>query len=139
MAWRPGGEDTTRSECREHAAQSRGAVPPIDGWRVEVWEETRDLWKHRLLRLTLRRSRRASPCPPRCSRDGSRFAVVLFCHDERGWSGSALATALWRPEPGDPLLAYNATRPPGLRPDLLEPLRPAGGPSTCAGPSPNRP
>lgn len=126
MTWRPGGEDTTRSECREHTAQSRGAVPPIDGWRVEVWEETRDLWKHRLLRLDLAPELTSYTVPSALLTDGSRFAVVLFCHDERGWSGSALATALWRPEPGDPLLAYNATRPAGLRPDLLEPLRPAG-------------
>lgn len=101
VEWRPGGEG------------------PLCGWRLEVWEETADLWRHRLLRLDLDPSTRRFAVPGDLLHEDARFAVVLWARGPSGFSCGALTTVLWRPRAGNPLLAYNATRPHGLWPDGL--------------------
>ncbi len=95
------------------------------GCRVEVWEETSDLWKHRLLRLDLEATATAFTLPAGLLHPGSRFAVVLYARGPGGHSGTALAPFLYRPGAGDPLLDYAPTRPERLWPDEGAPL-PAG-------------
>ncbi len=108
VEWRPGGEG------------------PCDGWRLELWEETADLWKHRLLRLDLDVATRRFAAPEEVLHEDARFAVVVWARGPGGFSGDALATALWRPRADNPLLAYNATRPRDLWPDGLAAVAPSG-------------
>jgi hypothetical protein len=96
-----------------------GAAQPVEGWRVEVWEETADLWKHRLLRFDVGADRHRFAVPADVLREDARFAVVVWARGAGGFSGDALATALWRPRDGNELLGYNANRPRELRPDGL--------------------
>ena len=103
VEWRPGGE----------------TVGTVDSWRLEVWEETADLWKHRLLRTDLEAPQQRFEVPADLLRDDARFAVVLWARGRGGFSGDALTTALWRPAPNNELLGYNANRPRGLWPDGL--------------------
>ncbi len=88
-----------------------------DGCRVEVWEETSDLWKHRLLRLDLDVPATAFTLPAELLHRESRFAVVLYSRGPGGYSATGLAPFLYRPGPDDPLLDYAPTRPERLRPD----------------------
>lgn len=103
-----------------------GGGGPCDGWRLELWEETADLWKHRLLRVDLDVSTLRFAAPEGLLREDARFAVVVWARGPAGFSGDALATALWRPRPGNPLLAYAATRPHGLWPDGLAAVAASG-------------
>jgi hypothetical protein len=98
----------------------------VEGWRVEVWEETADLWKHRLLRLDLDAGRRRFAVPADVLHEDTRFAVVVWARGASGFSGDALATALWRPRDGNELLGYNANRPRDLRPDGLAAVTASG-------------
>jgi L-Ala-D/L-Glu epimerase len=104
-----------------------GSSETVDGWRLELWEETWDLWRHRLLRLDLPGERRSLQVTEDLLSSDTRFAVVLFAHGDAGYSGTTLATVLWRARPDHPLRAYDPVRPSGLWPDLLEAARP--GPS----------
>jgi hypothetical protein len=114
--WRPGdGGD----------AAGRGEVA-VESWRLEVWEETADLWRHRLLRADFEATRRRFEVPAELLRDDARFAVVLWARGRGGFSGDALATALWRPSPDNELLGYNANRPRGLWPDGLAAVAASG-------------
>ena len=108
VVWRPG-DDT-----------------PVDGWRVELWEETADLWRYRLARCHLEAALRRFDPPPDLLRADARFAVVVWAHGEGGYSGNALATALVLPRPDNPLLSYNAVRPCGLWPDGLAAVAASG-------------
>lgn len=101
-----------------------GPGEAVDAWRVELWEETVDLWKHRLLRADLDTGQRAWAVPPDLLREDARFAVVLWARGRGGFSGNALATVLWRPRPGNGLLLYNADRPQDLWPDGLAVVQP---------------
>jgi hypothetical protein len=89
----------------------------VNGCRIEVWEETWDLWRHRLERqdheepLTSFEVSEASLQPDR------RYAVIVYARGEVGFSGSAVAPFLYRPAEDDPLLEYNPVRPRALRPD----------------------
>lgn len=98
---------------------------PLDGCRIEVWEETRDLWRHRLLREDHEQPLTSFAVPPDLVHPGSRFAVVVYAHAAAGFSGSALAPFLYRPAPDDPLLSYNPHQAFGLAPDAGEVLEPS--------------
>jgi hypothetical protein len=92
-------------------------VADVTGCRIEVWEETWDLWRHRLERhdddapLTSFEVREAALRP------NSRYAVVAYARGAGGFSGSAVAPFLYRPAADASLLAYNPVRPRALRPD----------------------
>jgi hypothetical protein len=99
----------------------------VDGCRIEVWEETADLWKHRLLRLDLDEPATSFTVPGELLHDDSRFAVVVWARGPAGFSGTALAPFLYRPAVGTALLAYDPVRPEDLAPDAGEEA-PAGVP-----------
>src|SRR5664280_1812051 len=97
----------------------------IHGCRIEVWEETHDIWRHRLLRIDSGDPVITFAVPEDLLRADSRFAVVVYAHGDAGYSAGAVAPFLYRPAPGNPLLAYNPVRARSLRPDGRQPL-PAG-------------
>ncbi len=99
----------------------------VTGCRVEVWEETADLWKHRLLRLDLDVPETTFEVPGELLHDDGRFAVVVWARGPGGFSGTALAPFLYRPGRDAPLLAYQPVRPEQLAPDGGEEV-PAGVP-----------
>lgn len=109
------------------AAEDGGPVGAVAGCRVEVWEETADLWKHRLLRLDLDRPEMSFEVPAGLLHDDGRFAVVVWARGPGGFSGTALAPFLFRPARDAPLLAYQPIRPEELAPDGGEEV-PAGVP-----------
>jgi hypothetical protein len=89
----------------------------VTGCRVELWEETWDCWKHRLLRLDLDEPVTRFTVPDDLLHDDSRFALVVWAHGPGGFSGTALAPFLYRPARDNPLLAYDPIRPQELAPD----------------------
>jgi len=96
----------------------------VRGCRVEVWEETHDIWRHRLLRVDVGEPITAFTVPEDLLWADSRFAVVVCALGDHGYSGGAVAPFLYRPAPGNPLLAYNPVRARGLRPDGGRIVRP---------------
>ena len=115
----------------EHGA-GRTAAPAapgaaVTGCRVEVWEETYDCWKHRLLRLDLDEPATRFTVPDGLLQDDSRFAVVVWARGPGGFSGTALAPFLYRPARDNSLLRYDPVRPQDLAPDGGT-LLPAGVP-----------
>jgi len=97
---------------------SRGAGgAPVRGCRIEVWEETHDIWRHRLLRVDSGEPVTTFAVPEDLLRADSRFAVVVYARGDAGYSAGAVAPFLFRPAPDNPLLAYNPVRARGLRPD----------------------
>jgi len=98
-----------------------------NGCRVEVWEETADLWKHRLVRQDLADPVTSFTVPDEVLHDDARFAVVVWARGARGFSGTALAPFLFRPARDNRLLTYDPVRPEGLAPDGGEEV-PAGAP-----------
>jgi hypothetical protein len=93
------------------------AEAAVNGCRVEVWEETWDLWRHRLARHDGDAALTSFVVSEAVLREGGRYAVVAYARGLGGFSGSAVAPFLYRPRVGDPLLAYNPVRPRALRPD----------------------
>ena len=114
VSWRPGAEAFGVAGALPAGERDGGSPDRIDGWRVEVWEETHDLWKHRLLRLDLATGERTFAVSRDLLRAGSRFAVVLFCA-RRPWlvgcdlDDRALAARARRSAP--PLQRHAAARP----------------------------
>ena len=106
---------TGRSRC---AGGTRIRPRRVDGCRVEVWEETRDLWRHRLLREDHEQplTSFAVPTGPR-SRLAAASPSSSSLMPPRGFSGSALAPFLYRPAPDDPLLVVQPAPAFGLAPD----------------------
>ena len=105
----------------------RGGV--VTGCRVELWEETWDCWKHRLLRLDPDQPVTRFTVPDDLLHDDARFALVVWARGPGGYSGTALAPFLCRPARDNPLLAYDPVRPQDLSPDgglALPPGVPAG-------------
>jgi hypothetical protein len=100
---------------------------PVAGCRVEVWEETADLWKHRLLRRDFAEPLTSFAVAEDLLRDDARFAVVVWARGPGGFSGTALAPFLFRPARDNPLLEYDPVRPESLAPDGGEEV-PAGVP-----------
>ena len=96
----------------------------VTGCRIEVWEQTWDLWRHRLERHDCAVPLRDFEVSEEALQPGSRYAVVVYARGEGGFSGSAVAPFLYRPAAGDPLLEYNSVRPRALRPDAGESVRP---------------
>jgi len=92
-----------------------GAV--VSGCRIEVWEETWDLWRYRLQRHDHDAPLTRFEVLEETLRAGCRYAVVVYARGPGGLSGSAVAPFLYRPGVGDPLLEYNPVRPRALRPD----------------------
>ncbi|MEI6449776.1 MAG: NlpC/P60 family protein [Actinomycetes bacterium] len=89
----------------------------VSGCRIEVWEETWDLWRRRLERHDRDASLTRFEVSEPSLRPGSRYAVVVYARGAGGYSGSAVAPFLYRPAANDPLLAYNPVRPRALWPD----------------------
>ena len=89
----------------------------VSGCRIEVWEETWDLWRRRLQRHDRDEPLTSFAVPEALLRPGGRYAVVVYARGAGGFSASAVAAFLYRPSPGNPLLAYNSVRPRALRPD----------------------
>ena len=89
----------------------------VSGCRIELWEETRDLWRHRLERLDLDAPLTSYVVSPGALRGSGRYAVVVYGRGAGGFSGSAVAPFLYRPAADEPLLDYNPVRPRDLRPD----------------------
>jgi hypothetical protein len=87
------------------------------GCRIEVWEETCDLWRHRLERHDCDAPLTSFTVSEAALRPDSRFAVVVYARGAGGLSGSAVAPFLYRPAANASLLAYNPVRPRALRPD----------------------
>ncbi len=109
------------------APGSDTAPATVRGCRVEVWEETADLWKHRLLRQDLADPVTSFTVPDEVLHDDARFAVVMWARGPGGFSGTALAPFLFRPARDNRLLEYDPVRPEGLAPDGGEEV-PAGRP-----------
>ena len=106
----------------------RPAGPVATGCRVEVWEETWDCWKRRILRRDFEEPVTSFTVPEEALTDDSRFAVVVWARGPGGCSGTALAPFLFRPSAGAPLLSYDPIRPEDLAPDGGA-LLPAGVPA----------
>ena len=98
---------------------------PARGCRLEVWEETHDIWRHRLLRVDSPETVTAFTVPDDLLRADSRFAVVVYARGDAGHSAGAVAPFLYRPARDNPLLAYNPVRARALQPDARQPV-PAG-------------
>jgi hypothetical protein len=98
---------------------------PVLGRRVELWEETHDIWRHRLLRVDSGENDTAFTIPEDLLAPDTRYAVVVYALGQAGYSAGAVAPFLYRPASGNPLLGYNPVRARGLRPDGREPV-PAG-------------
>jgi hypothetical protein len=89
----------------------------VDGCRIELWEETSDLWKHRLLRCDHDVPLTVFTVPAELLRPSRRYAVVVFARGRGAYSAHALAPFLYRPDADDPLLGHDPIRPEGLWPD----------------------
>jgi hypothetical protein len=89
----------------------------VTGCRIEVWEETWDLWRRRLSRIDAEGPVSSFVVPEDGLLPGGRYAAVLFARGPAGFSGSAVAPFLYKPAGDDRLLEYNPVRPTGLRPD----------------------
>ena len=89
----------------------------VDGCRIELWEETWDCWKHRLLRRDLDEPVTRFTVPEELLHEDSRFTVVVWARGPGGFSGTALAPFLYRPARDNPLLKYDPVRPQDLAPD----------------------
>jgi len=89
----------------------------VGGCRIELWEETWDLWRHRLERHDCDSPLTTFEVPEAVLRGPGRYAVVVYARGLAGFSGSAVAPFLYRPAADDPLLAHNPVRPRALRPD----------------------
>jgi hypothetical protein len=98
-------------------AAGAASSPPVTGCRVELWEETWDQWKHRLLRRDFDEPLTRFTVPDELLHDDSRFAVVVWARGPGGFSGTALAPFLHRPASGNSLLRYDPVRPQDLAPD----------------------
>jgi hypothetical protein len=90
----------------------------VSGCRIELWEETWDLWRHRLERRDCDEPLTSFEVSEARLQAGSRYAVVVYARGSGGFSASAVAPFLYRPSAGDRLLAYNPVRPRALRPDV---------------------
>ena len=108
-------------------AGAAASTVDVDGCRIELWEETWDCWKHRLLRHDLDEPVTRFTVPEELLHDDSRFAVVVWARGPGGFSGTALAPFLYRPARDNPLLEYDPVRPQDLAPDGGA-LLPAGEP-----------
>jgi len=106
-----------------YAAGPREAL--THGCRIEVWEETHDIWRHRLLRVDSGEPVTTFAVPEDLLRADSRFAVVVYARGGAGYSAGAVAPFLYRPARDNPLLTYNPVRARALRPDGRRPM-PAG-------------
>ena len=106
---------TVEWEYEAGPAGDAGAV--AGGCRVEVWEETVDLWKHRLWRQDFDTPVTAFTVPDGLLHDDARFAVIVWARGAGGYSGTALAPFLFRPARDNPLLRYDPVRPERLAPD----------------------
>ena len=100
-------------------------VTGVTGCRVELWEETWDCWKHRLLRLDLDEPVTRFTVPDDLLHDDARFALVVWARGPGGFSGTALAPFLYRPARHNPLLAYDPVRPQDRRRTEAWPCPPA--------------
>jgi hypothetical protein len=89
----------------------------VSGCRIEVGEETWDLWRHRLERHDCDSPLTTFEVPEAALRGPGRYAVVVYARGPGGFSASAVAPFLYRPAADDPLLAHNPVRPRALRPD----------------------
>ncbi len=89
----------------------------VIGCRIEVWEETWDLWRYRLERHDHDAPLTRFEVSEEALRPGCRYAVVVYARGAGGFSGSAVALFLYRPAQDARLLAYNPVRPRALRPD----------------------
>ncbi len=94
-----------------------GPAVAVTGCRVEVWEETWDLWRRRLLRHDADAPVTSFTVPEDLLHDDGRFAVAVWARGPGGFSAPASAPFLYRPASGNPLLAYDPIRPEGLHPD----------------------
>jgi hypothetical protein len=104
--------------ARSGAAAGAGPqAAAVSGCRVELWEETADLWKHRLLREDHDGPLESFDVPEHLLHADSRFAVVVYARGAGGFSAGAMTPFLYRPSAANPLLTYNAVRPYGLVPD----------------------
>jgi hypothetical protein len=103
--------------ARQGAASGAGREAAVTGCRVELWEETADLWKHRLLREDHDEPLEEFDVPEHLLHADTRFAVVVYGRGAGGFSAGAMTPFLYRPSPANPLLAYNPVRPAGLAPD----------------------
>ena len=99
-----------------------GAV--VNGCRIEVWEETSDLWRHRLRRRDYDEAHTSFEVPSAALHGHGRYAVVVYARGPGGFSPGAVAPFLYRPAADDPLLAYNSVRPRALRPDAGASVQP---------------
>ncbi len=108
-------------ECPGDAApgdgKAAGPAIAVTGCRVEVWEETWDLWRRRLLRRDVDAPVTSFTVPEDLLHDDGRFAVAVWARGPGGFSAPASAPCLYRPASGNPLLAYDPIRPEGLHPD----------------------
>ena len=89
----------------------------VSGCRIELWEETWDVWRHRLERHDCDEPLTSFAVSEARLQAGSRYAVVVYARGPGGFSASAVAPFLYRPAAGDRLLEYNPVRPRALRPD----------------------
>jgi hypothetical protein len=89
----------------------------VTGCRIEVWEETWDLWRYRLERHDYDAPLTSFEVREAALRPNSRYAVVVYARGSGGFSGSAVAPFLYRPAADASLLTYNPVRPRALRPD----------------------
>ena len=96
----------------------------VTGCRIEVWEETWDLWRHRLMRHDCEEPLISFEFSEAALREDGRYAVVVYARGRGGFSDSAVAPFLYRPAADGPLLAYNPVRPRALRPDAGDSVRP---------------
>ena len=96
----------------------------VIGCRVEVWEETWNLWRHQLERHDLAEPLTSFEVSEAALQADRRYVVVVYARGAGGFSGSAVAPFLYRPASDAPLLAYNPERPRALRPDAGESVRP---------------
>jgi len=94
----------------------------VMGCRVELWEETWDIWRYRLFRLDAEEPTTRWLVPPDLLHADSRFAVVVSARGEHGHSSPAVAPFVYKPRGDNPLLTYNPVRPVGLSPDAGAPV-----------------
>ena len=106
------------------AGDASAPAPLVTGCRVEVWEETWDVWKNRLLRLDFDTPITTFTVPDDVLHSDGRFSLVVYATGPGGYSGTALAAFLYRPAPESPLLDYDPVRPEDLWPDAGASLAP---------------
>ena len=97
--------------------EREAGLAAVTGCRVELWEETPALWKHRLLRIDADEPVTSFTVSDGLVHDDARFAVVVWARGSSGYSGTALAPFLYRPSRDNPLLDYDPVRPEDLAPD----------------------